>query len=104
MSLAYLRYVKPFAEPVLLSREQIKEWVILSKAAMAKRTWANSMCTPEMIVDCDMKIRAFTGIETVEGRKRFIEMVSEIWTKILPAGEHALDWDGIKILGNMFHP
>ena len=31
-------------------------------------------------------------------------MVSEIWAKILPAGEHALDWDGIKILYNMFKP
>jgi len=29
-------------------------------------------------------------------------MVAENWTKILPAREHALDWDGIKILKNMF--
>ena len=63
MSLAYLRFVKPFAEPVLLTKEQIQEWVKLSKAANEKRTWANSMCTPEMIVDCDLKIKQVTGIE-----------------------------------------
>ena len=68
MSLAYLRFVKPFAEPVILTQEQIRKWVILSKAANDKRTWANSMSSPEEIVDCDLKIKQVTGIENQADR------------------------------------
>ena len=57
MMQAYDRYIEPFADPKLLKGDQIMKWVELSKAAMQKRTWGNPGCTPEMIVDCDDKIR-----------------------------------------------
>jgi hypothetical protein len=49
---------------------------------MAARTWANPMCTPQMIIDCDLKIRASRDYmkKIKEERERFMNKMSEAWT------------------------
>ena len=53
----YIRYISPLTDQHVLTKEETMEWVKLAKAAMEARKWANPKCTPEMIKDCDMKIR-----------------------------------------------
>lgn len=81
MMIAYDRYIEPFAEPKHLTKEMVQGWVKVQKAALEKRTWGNPMCTPEMIVDCDLKIRTMEDamMTTVEGREKFGNKMMEIW-------------------------
>ena len=81
---AYDRYCKCFAEPKLLNKEELMKWVELSKAANKARTWGNPMCTPEMIIDCDLKIRASEDkmMRSHEGRTEFLKSVDETWSKV----------------------
>ena len=103
---AYDRYVECFAEPHLLNKEEMMKWVELSRAANKARTWANSNCTPEMIVDCDLKIRASEDsmMRTHEGRAGFLKSIMEMWSKVLPEGEVALGMDGLMKLNDLFNP
>ena len=71
--MAYDKYVAPFVDPITLSKDQIQEWVKLSKCAMDTRTWANTKCTKEMIFECERKIRMTRNEwrDTDEGRMKF---------------------------------
>ena len=42
-----MKNISPFTDSPILSREQIMEWVELSKKAMAARKWSDPKCTPE---------------------------------------------------------
>ena len=48
---------------------------------MAARKWANPGCTPEMIYDCDQKIRNSRDMmmNTEEGREAFRKRMMSIW-------------------------
>lgn len=95
MMFSYRRNIQPLVEPPSLTKEQCEEWVKLSKAAMAARTWANPKCTPEMVVACDAKIRASrdTMKKTEAGRKQFMENMSKIWFKVCEPGHDDLGYE-----------
>lgn len=81
------------------------KWVELSKAAMAARTWANPMCTPEMIVACDAKIKEVgdKGRNTEEGRKKFREYMVGKWIHVLPNGQVDLGYEELQKLNDIFN-
>ena len=82
---------------IRLSREQNMEWVKLSRAALQARTWANPMCTKEIIFECDRKIRESQEKmrRSPEGQAALGKMMKEAWIKVSPKGSEKdrLGWE-----------
>lgn len=57
MRSAFSRYVEPWCDPIKINKFTVNDWAALMKKANEARKWANPNCTPEMIVECDRKIR-----------------------------------------------
>jgi len=62
---------------------------------MNERKWANPMCTPEMINECNRKIVESNRQmkSSPEGREKFMKMMEQTWRKLQPAGHDTLGWE-----------
>ena len=95
MMIQYDLHIEPFVEINRLSREQVMDWVKVKKEALDARTWANPKCTPEMIRECDRKIRESTDLmkKTPEKRAEFMNSMAKIFSKYLKDNQNSLGWE-----------
>jgi hypothetical protein len=49
--------INPFVNPKIPTKEQMKQWVKLSRDAYEARKWSNSKCTPIEILEANEKIQ-----------------------------------------------
>jgi len=95
MMMQYDLHIEPFVEITRLSRDQVRDWVKVSREALQARTWANSNCTPEMIRECDRKIRESRDAmkKTPEKRVEFMNMMAATFSKYLKDNQNSLGWE-----------
>lgn len=73
---------------------------------MAARKWANPGCTPEMIRDCDAKIRksrADVKKDPVKG-KAFMDNMAKLWHSLKNNGEDDLGWEQMLKMQDILAP